>query len=257
MKSLHEGALTALGTNGAKRKKGVPAGALRFIRCLRCIFILGVVSLSSACNQYDPYHPDTKNLEGVWAIDNSFSRRADEPPISKRLTVYATHMEYCPGNGTYGTQGEWRDGGFWCPANGAPGEIEAVKVSGPEEIEFRPAVFLPGNTDVLHLYKEKGSDEETTEIQRTMAAKYPPPLAYPPPQGAIFEGMSEYQLKQLPWKADKVLATGNSQKGDVEEIVTKEDDGTIYSYHSDNAQLIDLRVTVKHHKVISVEGGNG
>jgi hypothetical protein len=226
---------------------------------LRSLLFIGAATFLSACNQYDPYHPDTKNLEGVWAIDNTLARRADEPPVDKRLTVYATHMEYCQGNGTYGTQGEWRDGGFWCPAKDGSGEIEAVKVVAPEEIEFRPAAFLPGNTDVLRFYKEKGSDEETADIQWTMAAKYPPPLTYPPPQGAITEGMTEYQLSTLPWKADKVFGSGNAEKSadDGEDIVTKGDDAAIYCYHSDNPQLVELRVTVKNHKVIAVEGGNG
>jgi hypothetical protein len=224
---------------------------------LASFLFTGLAILLTACNQYDPYQPDTKNLEGVWAMDNTISRRLDEPPVSKRLTVYATHMEYCPGNGTYGVEGAWRDGGFWCPAQDGSGEIEAVQVVGPEEIEFRPAAFLPGSTDILRLYKEKGSDEETAEIQQTISAKYPPPLSYPPPQGAIVEGMTEYQLRMLPWKADQMIASGNSQRWNEEEIVTKDDDATIYCYHSDDPQLLELRVTVKNHKVISVEGGRG
>jgi hypothetical protein len=223
----------------------------------KSLLLIGLATLLTACNQYDPYNPDKKNLEGVWAIDNTISRRADEPPVSKRLTVYATHMEYCQGNGTYGTQGAWRDGGFWCPAKDASGEIEAVKVVDPEEIDFRPAAFLAGNTEVLRLYKEKGSDEETATIQQMMAAKYPPPISYPPPQGVITEGMTEYQLRMLPWKADKVISSGNSVRYDGEENVSKDDDATIYCFHSDNAQLVELRVTVKNHKVIAVEGGNG
>jgi hypothetical protein len=223
----------------------------------RSLFVIGLVALPTACNPYDPYNPDTKNLEGVWGIDNTFYRRGDEPIIFKRLTVYATHMEYCKGNGTYGTQGEWRDGGFWCPAKDGTGQIEAVKVVGPEEIDFRPAAFLTGNTEVLGLYKEKGSDEETAAIRRIMAAKYPPPISYPPPQGVIAEGMTEYQLSTLPWKADQVLASGDAEVIEGEPVVTKEDDATIYCYHSDNPQLVELRVTVKNHKVIAVEGGNG
>jgi hypothetical protein len=226
---------------------------------LRIVPLIGLAASLSACDQYDPQNPDTKNLEGVWAIDNTFSRRADEPPVSQRLTVYATHMEYCQGNGTYGTQGEWRDGGFWCPAKDDSGEIEAVKIVAPEEVELRLAAFITGNTKVLRLYKEKGSDDETAELQRTMAAKYPPPLTYPPPQGVITEGMTEYQLSTLPWKADQVLPAGNAEKDpdNNEDIVTREDDATIYCYHSDNPQLAELRVTVKNHKVIAVQGGNG
>ena len=81
-------------------------------------------------------------------------------------------------------------------------------------------------------------------------------LSYPPPQGAIAEGMTEYQLKMLPWKADKALGLGDLLAMNGKDS-TKDDDAIIYCYHSDNPQLIELRVTVKNHKVIAVAGGNG
>jgi len=157
-------------------------------------------------------------------------------------------MEFCPGQGTVGTQGQWKDGGFWCEAKDSSRSIEAAKVISPEEVELHLAAFYPGSKEVLTLYKIHGSESETQDLQRSMAAKYPPPISYPPPSGTIPLGMTEYQLKALPWKADKVMASS----GD-----SKDDDATIYCYHSDNSNLVELRVTVKDHKVISVNGGNG
>ena len=216
---------------------------------LKLFVLMGLAALPSACNRYDPYNPDTANLVGVWAIDNGVYRRAEEVPIEKRLTVYATHMEYCPGNGTYGIQGQWRNGGFWCQTRDGSGEFEAVKVVSPEEVELHVAVFgASAGNELLTLYKEKGSDAETQELQRALAIQYPPPLSHPPPSGVIHGGMTEYQLRMLPWKADKILGA---------EVESKYNDATIYTYYNDNPSLPELKVTVKDHKVIAVSGGNG
>jgi hypothetical protein len=102
----------------------------------------GLIVLASGCNRYDPYDPDTANLEGVWAIDNASYRKAEEPPVWKRATIYATHMEFCPGQGTVGTQGHWKDNGFWCEATDGSGEIEAAKIISPERIELHLAAFI-------------------------------------------------------------------------------------------------------------------
>jgi len=77
---------------------------------LLCFTVLAF--LLAGCNRYDPFHSDTANLVGVWSLDNSLTRRADEEPVTKTLTVYATHMEFCPGQGTFGVQGEWRGDGW-------------------------------------------------------------------------------------------------------------------------------------------------
>jgi hypothetical protein len=218
------------------------------INALMMFAVICLTVLTSACNQYDPYNPDTANLVGVWSIDNTVSRRGDEKPVWKRLTIYPTHMEFCPGQGTVGTQGQWKEGEFWCKAKDGSGDIEAAKAISPEEVELHLAAFYPGNEEVLTLYKLEGSEEEKQNLQRSMTAKYPPPLSWPPPQGIITEGMTEYELRNLPWHADRIMGS----EGD-----DRSDDATIYCYHSDNHSLAELRVTVKNHKIISVNGGNG
>src|ERR1700735_5529492 len=156
--------------------------------------------LVAGCTHYDPYNPDKTNLEGVWALDNSTSRQASEEPVSKRLSVYAAHMEFCPGQGTLGTEGQWRDGGFWCEAKDGSGEIQAVRVLDPENVELKLAAFYPGNKSTLQLYKEQGTDAET----KALAAKYTQPIAYPPPAGIIAVGMTEFQMRSLPWQPKEV-----------------------------------------------------
>jgi hypothetical protein len=202
----------------------------------------GLAVLLVGCNQYDPFHPDTANLVGVWSLDNSMTRSADEEPVTKTLTVYATHMEFCPGQGTFGVQGEWRDDGFWCEAKDGSGEIEAAKMTGPEHLELHLAAFHAGDPGTLDLYKQEGSDEE----KKAVAARYPAPYTYPPPFGAIPEGMTEYQLRMLPWKPDKVEPSPyESAVGQV-----------IYHYHSDDPKRSELQVTVRNHVVMQTSGGN-
>lgn len=220
-------------------------------RVFTFIILAVAVILLTKCDEYNPYRVNTANLVGVWAIDNSTYRRPDEEPITKRLTVYATHMEFCPGQGTYGTQGQWKTDGFWCEAKDGSGEIEAVKKISDEDIELHLAAFFPGNTEVLTLYKEEGDEAE----QEAWAAKNSQPVSYPPPQGAITVGMTEYQLRMLPWKADQVTPTPNNNG--FEQADDKADDAAIYRYHSDKPSLAELRVTVKNHRVIAVSGGNG
>lgn len=225
---------------------------------IKLFFLICLAALPSACNQYDPFNPDTANLEGIWALDNSTSRRADEEPVWKRLEVYATHMEFSPGQGRWGTQGKWRGDGFWCEVKDGSGEIETVKIISDDAIELHLAAFYPGNSEVLTLYKVRGNDKE----MQALATKYPQNITYPPPQGVISVGMTEYQLTTLPWKADQVMPVPDDpSKFDPNSTgfrhSDKADDATIYSYRSDNPSLIELKVTVKNHKVIAVSGGNG
>ena len=227
------------------------------MKTLRQLLLIAVLTaLLPGCDSYDPYHPDTSNLQGIWADDNSDTRRGEEMPIDRRVTVYATHMEFTKGNGTYGTEGEWRDGGFWCYAKGSSDEIEAVMPVAPEEVEMRMSAFEQGNGDVYRLYKERGSDEEMAGIEREMAAKFPPPLTYPPARGAVVGEMTEYQLLCLPWKPDRKIGLANEQMSKGEDPVPPGSDATIYYYHSDNPQVSELRVTVKDHRVIGFSGGN-
>lgn len=208
---------------------------------IQSLAFVGLIVLPSGCDQYDPYNPNTANLEGVWTIDNDYFRKADEQPIWKMLTIYATHMEFCPGQGTVGTQGQWKDDGFWCEAKDGSGEIEAAKVISPEEIELHLAAFYPGSSDVLTLYKQEGNDEE----KRAVAAKYSPPYTYPPPHEVITEGMTEYELKMLPWKPDKIVPSPSFRTGEA-----------VYYYHSDVPNRSELEVTVRNHVVIRTSGGN-
>jgi hypothetical protein len=209
---------------------------------LRLLIFVCLAVLLSACNQYDPYNPDTNNLIGVWGTDNNEIRQAEEKPVMKQVHVYATHMEYSAGNGTVGTQGQWREDGFWCQKADGSGEVEVAKLVSPEEIELHISAFDPLNQEVDVLYKERGSDAEMESV----AARYPQPITYPPPAGVVKFGMTEYQLKSLPWKADQIAPTYDDSYSR----------GTIYTYHSDNPSLEELKVTVKNRRVVLIKGGN-
>jgi hypothetical protein len=216
------------------------------------LFLIGLSLWANGCSRYDPLHPDTANLRGIWGIDNTATRRADEKPVRQKLSIYATHMEYDPGQGVVGTQGEWKPDGFWCEPKNGTGKIEAVKITAPDAIQLQLAAFYPGNREMVTLYKEKGSYEE----QKALAARYPPPFLYPPPQGAIREGMTEYQLKALPWKAYQVFLA-DPFIDEVKAAGEGSDDTVIYCYRSDDPHLVELRVMVKNRRVVSVTGGNG
>ena len=210
------------------------------MRCVGLFVCAGLSVLIMGCDSYDPYHPDTSNRVGIWALDNTLTRNAEERPVSKRLMVYQTHMEFCPGQGTVGIEGHWRDGGFWGVPKDGSQEIEVAKVTSPEHLELSLAAFYPGNSETLDLYKEEGSDEERKEV----AARYATPYTYPPPFGVITEGMSEYELRMLPWKADKIEPSPYTT-GEV-----------IYHFHSDTPGRGEMEVTVRDHVVMRTSGGN-
>jgi hypothetical protein len=147
--------------------------------------------------------------------------------------------------------------GFW--SRGKDGqEVEAVKVIGPEFVEVHVAAFSEGSTQVVTLYKEKGSPAE----MQAVAAKYPTPLANPPPSGAITVGMTEFQVRSLPWKPSRILNAVDwnyisETQGGSPDTGASDEDAMIFCYRCDNPHLAELRVTIKNHKVIAVGGGNG
>jgi hypothetical protein len=151
-------------------------------------------------------------------------------------------MDYSEGNGSVTLQGEWRDGGFWCPNPNGDGEIEVAKLLDAEDVELQESAFDPHRTDTEVLYKKEGSEEE----MRAMAAKYPPPYTFPPPAGVIKPGMTEFQLDSLPWKPDQVMPT------DPDMPYSR---GTIFVFHSDDSRFDPLRVTIKNHRVVQMQGG--
>ncbi len=208
----------------------------------RLMFLAGLALLTAACNHYDPYNPDTSHRIGVWGIDNSDSRRPEEVPVMRLLHVYATHMEYSAGNGTVGTEGQWHDDGFWVQKPDGSGEVEVAKIVGPEELEVHVSAFQPQSQEVEVLYKMLGNEAE----MQAMADRYPGPITYPPPAGAITFGMTEFELRNLPWKPDQTEPTGDDSFSR----------GTLLTYHSDDPRLSQLKVTVKLHHVVLVEGGN-
>ncbi len=212
----------------------------------------------AACTKYPPFTDDPTTLIGQWGIDNNNSRQADEPPILKHLTVYPDHIDYMPGSGTYYAGGEWRGDGFWCQAKDGSGEIEAVKVTAPEFVDVRLGAFLPGSSEVVTLYKEKGSPAE----MKALAEKFPGPITYPPPAGVITVGLTEFQLRALPWQPGQTLRADTQSDLDAvwgvqDRGASKDEDAEILCYHSDDPRLVELRVTVRRHKVVAVSGGNG
>lgn len=224
---------------------------------LRPTVILFLGLILSGCNQYDPYHPDTSDIKGVWSLDNSTSRRADQLPVVDVLTVSGTHMEYTEGHGTEGVQGEWRADGFWViPPNGNGGQIHAVEILDPEHVVLHLMAFDPNRPDTVKLYKVRGDDAEVKAI----AALDPGPVNHPPPRGAIWPGITEYKLQCLPWKADRVVPAINLRFEDKDIPASAADahstDGqVVYIYKSNDPHIDDLRVTVKDHIVMKVTGG--
>jgi hypothetical protein len=196
---------------------------------------------SQAIDLSHPPQEDTSDLIGIWGFENS-TRQPDEMPILLTLSVHSTRIEFSSGNGSESKQGEWRDNGFWCQKPDGSGEVEVVKTLNTEEVEFHQSAFYPGNQEIDVLYKERGNDAE----MQALAAKYPPPITYPPPAGVIKYWMTEYELTSLPWKPDHLEVTGDEPYSR----------GIIYVYRSDNPQLDKLEVTVKNHRVVQIKGGN-
>lgn len=229
---------------------------IKITKAFQLIALFSLATLLSGCNQYDPYHPDTSNREGIWMIDNSYSRKIDQEPVWKRLSIYATHMEFCPGQGTVGTEGQWRDNGFWCKVPGSSEEYEAAKILPDDQLELRLSAFYPGSNEILTLFKREGTEEE----KKAIADQYPPPLLNPPPKGIFTVGMTEYQVQSLPWKPtiSRLQDDAEAERLFADYHIDKTPDviGTLYTYPSTDPHLTDLKVLVKDHHVISVQGGN-
>jgi hypothetical protein len=234
---------------------------MRTNHVLKLLTLIYFAAWLSGCDTYDAQNPDTANQEGIWIIDNGSTRRADEEPVLKMVSIHATHMEFSPGQGTVGTEGHWRDDAFWCAARDGSGEYAAAKVLPDDQLELHLEAFYPNNKEVLTLYKKEGSDAE----KQMIAKKYPLPLEYPPPKGTFTAGMTEYQLQSLPWKPtistlmnqddinkerDEAYLNGGASSQVIRVV------GVLYTYHSDNPNLTDLKVTVKDHHVSEVSGGN-
>jgi hypothetical protein len=222
--------------------------------------LLATVLLSGCGNEYDPNHPDQSDIKGVWELNNSISRGADERPVIDILEVSGTHMEFTEGHGTEGVQGQWKSDGFWVtPAdgNGQP-PFQAVKILDAEHVFLYLSAFEPGRSDTVTLYKVRGDDAEV----KALASVDPGPVVHPPPQGAIWPGISEYHLRSLPWKADKIEAALDLSYEEhhgsfvVDQKDVHSTDGEIvYIYKSFDPKVDDLHVTVKNHIVMTVTGG--
>jgi hypothetical protein len=221
------------------------------------LFTLCLMAGPIGCSKYPPYEEDPGKLIGVWGNDNRYSRRVDEVPVIENLAVFPDHAAYAPGQGTYYVAGSWHDNGFWY--RGKDGnDVEAVKVIGPEFVEVHVAAFIDGSTQVVTLYKEKGSPAE----MQAVAAKYPTPLPNPPPSGVITVGMTEFQVRSLPWKPYQILNAVDwnyisETRGGSPGTGARDQDAMILCYRCDDPRLAELRVTIKDHKVIAIGGGNG
>jgi hypothetical protein len=222
-----------------------------------CLFAVAVLVGSPGCSKYPPYDDEPDKLIGQWGNDNSYTRRVDEMPVIEHLAIYPDHASYAPGQGTYYLGGSWHDNGFWY--RGKEGsEIEAIKVTAPEFVEVHVDAFSAGSAQVVTLYKEIGSPAE----RQAAAAKYPTPLPNPPPSGVITVGMTEFQVRCLPWKPSHILNAVDwndidASRGRSPGTGASDQDAMIFCYKCDDPRLAELRVTIKDHKVIAVGGGNG
>jgi hypothetical protein len=221
------------------------------------LFTLCLLAGPLGCSKYPPYEDDAVKLIGQWGIDNNYSRRADEMPEIEHLAIFPDHASYAPGQGTYYLAGSWHDNGFWYRGKDGS-EVEAVKVTAPEFVEVHVAAFIVGNSQVITLYKEKGSPAE----MQAVAAKFSTPLPNPPPSGTITVGMTEFQVRSLPWKPSKILNAVDwnyisETGGGTPDTGARDQDAMILCYRCDDPRLAELRVTIKDHKVIAVGGGNG
>jgi len=220
---------------------------------------LGLLALVllTGCSKYPPFEDDPAKLIGQWGLDNMYSRRADEMPVMQHLAIFPDHASYAPGQGTYYLAGSWHDDGFWTRGDDGK-EIEAVKITAPEFVEVHVDAFTKGSAQTVTLYKEKGSPAEMQAI----AAKYPTPLPNPPPSGTITAGMTEFQVRELPWKPSQILNAVDwnyisETQGGSPDTGARDQDAMILCYRCDDPRLAELRVTIKDHKVIAVSGGNG
>ena len=185
---------------------------------------------------------EMKNMIGVWTYDNNDTRMPAERPVFWQVTIYPHRLEYSSGSGSHAKEGEWRNGGFWCAASGGSGDVEAVKMLDEENVELHMSTLDPGNETVLKLYKTMGSEAEAQAIK----ARYPEPIRYPPPDGVIRVGMTEYQLRSLPWKIEEVETVGQARY----------ERGTDCIYHSDDPHIEKLHVLLKNHRVTAVRNSN-
>ncbi len=189
-------------------------------------------------------HPGTgSDLIGLWGVEPN-DGGDNHMTAYHQAFVYPTHLDYSKGSGTIRLEGHWRDDGFWYTKPDGSGEVEVCHLKNPLELEIHLSTLTSNEQGDAVLYKERGSDEE----MKSMADRYPAPITYPPPAGVIKFWMSEYELQNLPWHADRI------------EIHTEDpaySRGKTYDYHSDNPQVGELQVVVKNHRVVKVIGGNG
>lgn len=161
----------------------------------------------------------------------------------------------------YTEKGTWRAHSFYCDSHlDAPAEIAVASEQGNEDLELDIGFLKGGPSQKLTAVK----------ILRGNAEFHPYPtysnndkVTYPPPRGLVHPGMLEADLQTLPWRPDRIDINPdevqNAENAYQQGLPMPRDDNPtykeLYTYHSDRADLPQLRVTVEEGRVTRVEGG--
>jgi len=185
----------------------------------------------------------TPDMIGMWGIEpneGEFHNRL----VDYDVDIYPTHLDYFGNTVRTKLEGHWRNNGFWYAKPDGSGEVEVCHLNDPLNLNLHLSAFNSGEQGDVVLYKERGTDDE----MKALHDKYPQNVTYPPPAGVIKYGMSQYELENLPWQSNR------EEVNQDEPEVTR---GRIWVYRSDDPHVSELRVTLKNHRVVRIEGGNG
>ncbi|MEI9998436.1 MAG: hypothetical protein WDO13_04370 [Verrucomicrobiota bacterium] len=184
---------------------------------------------------------DTHDLIGTWTTDMDMYQSDTRHSYLVYVMIFSTHIHVEDGRESKELQGRWHDDGFWVPNADGSGETEVAHLTTPVDLEFHNSAMVPGDPSLVKLYKVRGSDDE----MKAIAARFPAHVTYPPPRNLITYWMTEYDLRNLPWKPDSEEMVGDAYSR-----------GVTYTYHSDDPHRTPLQVTVKNHRVVEIHGGD-
>jgi hypothetical protein len=151
--------------------------------------------------------------------------------------------------GPFELSGQWRGHLLIATDSAGRGDVEIAKILDNGDLQIHAAVFNPADAQDYVLHKVvPGQPPGGVAI----AVQPPPPdpgpkLAWPPPKGTITLGMSREALEKLPWRRDGIDQIRDGSRAET----------YVYTYHCDDPTLLDLTVTVKNDRVVTINGGNG
>ena len=163
--------------------------------------------------------------------------------------------------GPFELTGKWKDNALIYASPTGGNDVEMAKILPNGDLELHASVFDPNDTRVYLLQKvvpgPPPSPAELAAMRQRQATTSPVPdngphLAWPPPKGTITIGMTREDLEKIPWHRDGIHRILDETEWD-----ESQSEIDIYTYHCDDPTLVDLVVTVKNGKVVSINGGQG